>query len=170
MRRACGRQCGLWDCSQNIAQSSGLIVALIVDVVGPGAETLLDRVELWGVDAVGGYLCQGDVACPAQAFCEESCIEACVAFLQELDEARVGDCSGGSDRVDVEVVAWVAPGVEGAEFVANGVLEGEDGADVEAYGCVGAPVDSEIDAEWSSVGGVTESWAKEGLLRSTVTS
>lgn len=151
VRGARRRQCGLWDCSENVAHSSGLFVALIVDVVGPGAETLLNRVELWGVDAVGRNLCQGDVACSAEAFCEESCVEACVVFLEELDEARIADCSGGSDRVDVEVVAWVAPGVEGAEFVANGVLEGEDGADVEAYGCVGAPVDSEIDAEWSSV-------------------
>jgi len=136
---------------ENVAQASGLFVALIVDVVGPGAETLLDRVELWCVDAVGGYLRQGDVARPAQTLGEECCVEACVTFLEELDEARIANCSGGSDRVDIEVVAWVAPGVEGAEFVADGVLEGEDGADVEAYGCVGAPVDSEIDAEWSSV-------------------
>ena len=111
MRGACGRQCGPWDCSENVAQASGLFVALIVDVVGPGAETLLDGVELWGVDAVGGYLRQGDVARPAQTLGEESCVEACVAFLEEFDEARIADRSGGSDRVNIEVVAWVAPGV-----------------------------------------------------------
>ena len=99
---------------ENVAHSSGLFVALIVDVVGPSSETLLNRVKLWGVDAVGGYLCQRDVACSAEAFCEESCVEACVTFLQELDEARIGDCSGGSGRVDVAVDARLATGGAGA--------------------------------------------------------
>ena len=39
---------------------------MIVDVVGPGAETLLERVELWAVNTVGRNLCQADVACSTQ--------------------------------------------------------------------------------------------------------
>lgn len=131
---------------------------MIVDVVGPGVETLLERVELWAVNAVGRNLCQADVACSAQTLCEECFVKACIAFLQEFDEARIGDCSGGADRIDVEVVAWVAPGVQGAEFVADGVSKVKDGPDVEADGCVGAPVDGEINAEWCPV------WWSDGEL------
>lgn len=61
---------------------------MIVDVVGPGAETLLERVELWAVNAVGRNLCQANVACSAQTLCEECFVKACVAFLQKFDEAR----------------------------------------------------------------------------------
>ena len=147
-----------------------LVVAFIVDIVGPAAETSLNRVELRGSDAVGRNLCQADAVCSAQTLCEESCVEACVAFLKELDEARIADRSGGADRIDVQIVAWVASGVKRTQFVADGVSKVKNGSDAEAYGCVGAPVDSEINAEWCPVWGVTESWAKEELARSTVTS
>ena len=128
-----------------------LVVAFIVDVVGPAAETSLDRVELRGSDAVGRHLCQANVVYSAQTLCEESCVEACVAFLKEFDEACIADRSGGADRIDVQIVAWVAPGVQGAEFVADGVLNVKNGANAEADRRVGAPVDGEINAEWCPV-------------------
>ena len=87
----------------------------------------------------------------AQTLCEESCVEACVAFLKEFDEACIADRSGGADRIDVQIVAWVAPGVQGAEFVADGVLNVKNGANAEADRRVGAPVDGEINAEWCPV-------------------
>lgn len=89
--------------------------------------------------------------CSAQTLCKESYVEACVAFLKEFDEARIADRSGGADRIDVEIVAGVAPGVQGAEFVADGVLNVKNGANAEADRCVGTPVDSEINAEWCPV-------------------
>ena len=91
--------------SEDVTPSLQLVVAFIVDVVGPAAETSLDRVELRGSDAVGRNLCQADAVCSAQTLCKESYVEACVAFLKELDEARIADRSGGSDRIDVEIVA-----------------------------------------------------------------
>ena len=81
VRGARGQQRRLWDYSQNVAHTSGLFITVIVDVVGPGAKTLLERVELWAVDAIGRNLCQTDAACSAQTLCEESCIEACVTFV-----------------------------------------------------------------------------------------
>ena len=91
--------------SEDVTPSLRLFVALIVDVVGPGVETLLDCMELRGIDTVGSNLCQADAVCSAQTLCKESYVEACVAFLKELDEARIADRSGGADRIDVEIVA-----------------------------------------------------------------
>ena len=151
MRGARGRQRRLWDYSQNVAHASGLFITVIVDVVGSGAKTLLERVELWAVDAIGRNLCQTDAACSAQTLCEECFVKACIAFLQEFDEARIADRSGAADRIDVEIVAGVAPGVQSAQFVTDGILNVKNGANVEANRCVGAPVDSEINAEWNPV-------------------
>ena len=156
--------------SEEVTPSLRLFVALIVDVVGPGVETLLDCMELRGIDTVGRNLCQADAVCSAQTLCKESYVEACVAFLEELDEARIADRSGGADRIDVEIVAGVAPGVQGAQFVADGVLNVKNGANVEANRCVGAPVDSEINAEWRPVWWGDGELAEEELARSTVTS
>ena len=156
--------------SEDVTPSLRLFVAFIVDVVGPAAETSLDRVELRGSDAVGRNLCQADAVCSAQTFCKESYVEACVAFLKEFDEACIADRSGGADRIDVQIVAWVAPGVQGAEFVADGVLNVKYGANAEADRRVGAPVDSEINAEWRPVWWGDGELAEEELTRSTVTS
>ena len=156
--------------SEDVTPSLRLFVAFVVDVVGPAAETSLDRVELRGSDAVGRNLCRADAVCSAQTLCKESYVEACVAFLKEFDEARIADRSGGADRIDVEIVAGVAPGVQGAEFVADGVLDVENGANAEADRRVGAPVDSEINAEWRPVWWGDGELAEEELARSTVTS
>ena len=102
--------------------------------------------------------------CSAQTLCKESYVEACVAFLKEFDEACIADRSGGADRIDVEIVAGVAPGVQGAEFVADGVLDVENGANAEADRRVGAPVDSEINAEWRPVW-----WGDGGVVRKLLT-
>ena len=109
--------------------------------------------------------------CSAQTLCKESYVEACVAFLEELDEARIADRSGGADRIDVEIVAGVAPGVQGAQFVADGVLKCQErGPTSRRTGVWARQSIARSTLSGTPCGGVTESWAKEGLTRSMVTS
>ena len=49
------------------------------------------------------------------------------------------------DRVDVDVVACLGTGEEGADLVRDGVIGVQDGADGERDGLVCAPVDAEFD-------------------------
>ncbi len=85
--------------------------------------------------------------CAVELLSEHRGVESGVALACRDEESLVGEVPGCADGIDIEEVTGFGTAVEGADLVADRVVEAEDGADLKTNRLGVAPVHAEVDVD-----------------------
>jgi hypothetical protein len=80
-------------------------------------------------------------------------VEAGVTFRGGDHQLVIAEPAKRADRVDVEVVAWLAPAVQRTHLVADRIGQAQHRTDIKHHGVVVAPVHAQVDVQLNPVTG-----------------